>query len=360
MTPFESRAALTTFISESTLEEFKSKLPQFSFSEIAENFVLLQIQPVLEPKKKLLLLFQFVNSPSTLEILGKHFSVPHFLSLLEFLEQHPSYQNRLSFILVGLHPTVFSQSLHLIQHKHLTFLKHESLLEPLQYHLMQFVHEGESLWDQIERKVQFYLQKLKSIIPQELSQEGLDTLINEIDSLRDQLLNYLERLSTALFIVWQTDRIDLIENLSSINETLQHQLIHVIGHPPFDNLPSTGLYLTLYQILSTIFDAALKDNDAAIEGLTRLSIWYLKDYWELGLLPSHYHLEDLNVDTKRYSEEERLTGHQSLLSFVQKQLDHLQIGTVKSLKKNYLFSKPLLKAYISRHQHLLLDYLHNS
>lgn len=352
MSSFESPDQLKKFISESSLEEFKTMFPHFSFSELAETFVLLQSQPAIESKDKLAHFFQAVDSPAMLEILGKHFSIVHFLTFLEFLDHHPSYQNRLSFVLIGLNPVIFSQSLHHLQSSHLAYLRHEGSLEPLQYHLTQFAHEGESLQERVEQQAKQFIQQLQIIETEEVTQEILKALLDQIHSLRDHLLDYLERISTALAIVWHTDRIDLIEKLSSINEGLQHQLTYLIGHPPFDHTSSTGLYFTLEERLSSIFDTALKDEDAALEGLARLSIWHLKDYWELGLLPSISHIQEL--DLYHHNEKERLAYHQHLSSLVQQQLERLQIGTVGSLKKAYLFSKPLLKAYIKEHQHLLL------
>lgn len=353
-TSFESPDALKTFVSKSSVEQFKTALPGFSFSEIAESFVLLQTQLIIEPKDKLNCLMQFVDSPGNLDLLGKHFAVPHFLSFLDFLNQHPAYQDRLNFILVGLHPIVFSQALHFMQNSHFSYLKLEGLLEPLQYHLTQFAHEGEDLWQHINQKVEQLIQNFSFIKPEELTPDGLEALLLQIDSFKGQLLDYLERISAALSIAWHTDRIDLIEKLSSIHETLQHQFTHVIGHPSFDHFSSTGLYSTLEQMFFKIFDATLKDEDAALEGLTRLSIWHLKDYWELGLLPFIPSTQELDLDPQRYPEEERTAHHQHLLFLVQQQLERLHIGTVGRLKKAYLFSKPLLEAYIEQHRHLLL------
>lgn len=353
-TSFASPSELKKFISQSSLEEFKEILSRFSFSELADCLILLQSLPPTETKNKIDSWFHFLDSPTTLEILGKHFSTTHFLGFLEFLNQHPDYQNRLAYVLVGLHPLIFSQTLGLLQNNHLVFLKQESVLEPLHYHLIQFLHEGEALRHQTEQKAQQFMQTLKSTKLEELTQVALDTLIAQINSLRDHLLNYLERISTALSIVWHTDRIDLIEKLSSINESLQYQLSHMIGHPQLNHHAATGLYLTLEQTLSSIYDSALKDDDAAVEGLTRLSIWHLKDYWEIGLLPFIHHIQELDLDIHQYNEEERRSHHQNLFSFIQLQLDRLQIGTVDKLKKSYLFSKPLLKDYIKKHQDLLL------
>ncbi len=352
---FESSDQLKTFISESSPDQFKNQLSHFSFSDLAESFVLLQSQPALESKSKLNFLFEFIDSPTTLEMIGQRFSVSHFLSFLDCLDRHSSYQNRLNFILVGLQPLVFSHALQFVQQHHLVYLKSEGLLEPLQYHLTQFAHEGEFLQQQIEQKSQQFIQGLASIEQEELTQEGFNSLIEQIDVLRDNLLNYLERISVALAIVWHTDRIDLIEKLSSINEALQHQLIHLIGHTSFNHHPATGLYLLLTQILAQIFDTELKDEDSALEGLTRLSIWHLKDYWELGLLPFIPQLKKLDLNAQEFSEEERTAHRQHLFSLVQEQLERLQIGTVGNLKKTQLFSKPLLKRYIDQHRHLLIN-----
>ena len=340
-------------ILESSSEQFKTVLPHMTLSEIAECFVMLQTQPALNMDQKLIELFHFIDYPSTLEKFGKLLSVPHFLSLLKFLAQHPDFQNRFIYILVGLHPIVFSQALRQIQENEFDLLKHEALLEPLQYHLTQFAHEGEVLKQETEAKAEQFMQNLQFIRIENLTQETLDSLIFQINSLRKPLLDYLEVISTVLSIVWQTNRIDLIEKLSTVKESIQHQLNDLIGNPTLDHLHSSGLYLMMEQSLSHIFDSVLKDDDSALEGLTRLSIWYLKDYWELGLLPSIQPIQELELDSSQFTDEEKLASHQQLYSFVQNQLNRLQIGTVGKLKKAFIYSKPLLKNYIDKHQNLL-------
>ncbi len=350
---FESPDGLRFFLSSSSVDQFQEILPQLPLSELAQSFTLLQAQPAIEAKKKLKSLFEFIDSPAILEVIGKNFSVSSFLSFLDFLTQHPSHQNRLKFILIGLHSLIFSQALHVLQKSHLYLLQQEGLLEPLQYQLTQFAHEGESLEQGINQSVQQFKQDLVSTQSEELTQDRLQKLTQHIDGLRNQILDYLERASAALAIVWHTDRIDLIEKLSSIHERIQYQLMHVIGHSAFDHLTATGLYSILEQTLSSIFDSALKDEDAAIEGLTRLSIWHLKDYWELGLLPSISHIQELDLNPKKHHEKEGWDHQQHLIALVQQQLEHLGIGTVKNLKQAHLYSRSLLKDYIERHQHLL-------
>lgn len=350
---FDSIDAFKKNVSESSLEQFKEYLSHYSLSDCAESFVCLSKRPAIESKNKLESLFQFVDSPSTLEHLARHFSLSHFLSFLDFLKRYPSYQNRCSFILVGLQPEIFFQALHVFESDHLDLLKNESLLEPLQYHLIQFVHKGESLHQQLDEKIQQFKQNLHLAKTEELAPDMLQGFIDCLDSCKNNLLSYLECASTALSIVWNTDRTDLIEKVSSINEALQSQLMRTIGHPSFDGLSSTGLYSFLEKTFSDIFDESLKDDDDALEGLTRLSIWYLKDYWELGLLPTIQHCEDLDLNPQQYNEEERRAYQHSLFSIVHQQLKRLGIETVGDLKKAHLFSKPLLEIYIEQHKHLL-------
>lgn len=352
--PFHTADDLKRFTAQSQNEQFIAALPHFSIQELAESFPLLQNEEIQNREDKIVSLFEFIDTSDQLETLGEHLSVHQFLNVLNFLVAHPSYQNSLSSLLIGLQPEIFCKALNFFQSGHLALFKEEGKLEPLHYHLTQFVHEGELLYKQIDLQLQRFEDSLRSVTAEELTVERLEGLISQINPFRNQLLDCLERISVALSIAWNTDRIDLIEKLSSINEALQHQLVLFIGHPSSDNLSSTGLYLRFEQILSTIFDSSLKDEDASIEGLTRLSVWHLRDYWELGLLPHIHQLEELDLDPSKPEEKQREGRHQHLFSHVQQQLERLNIGTVGDLKREHLFSKPLLKAYIARNRNLLL------
>ncbi len=341
---FESSEALHAFIIDSPLESFQHTTLYLSPFEFAQAFFWLQTEPSQETKEKLMHLFHLLDSPTKLENFGKSLTPAFFQALLDYIGHHVSYENRLPFILVGFQPHVFSETLGHLTEKHLVLLKHESLLEPLQYHLTQFIHEGERLLQTIEKQIQQLIINFQSIEHEELTQDRLSALYHSIDEQRDVLLEYLERTKQALALVWQTNRIDLIDKLSSLQEGLHHQLTHAIG-----TQPTKGLYLLLEQILSSIFDMSLTNQDAALEGLTRLSIWHLKDYKELGLLPPSQQIQDLHYHTQA----DHWTRHQSLFAFVQKQLERLKIGTVGELKKACIFSRSLLKDYLKQHQDLL-------
>lgn len=342
----ESLEALKIFLSKSSKEEFKENLSLFSLSELVESLTLLRTQPVSEANEKLHELLSWIDASFNIELLGKHFSPKSFANYLEIMSQHPHFQNRLSHLLVGIDPLVFSEALQYLQDVHLDLLKQEGLQEPLQYQLTQFFHEGEALKEAIEREGLKFQQELNSYIPEQVSSDLLQELLTKIDGFRNILIEYLDKTSTALAIVWHTNRIDLIEKLSSINESIQHQLNHFVGHPAFDTLPPTGLYAYLQNHFAKVFDSSLRDNDAAIEGMTRLSIWHLKDYWELGLLPFLKEEEILDMEKQMDNESKRLEEQERYMILVKEQLEQLRIKTVADLKHLHLFSRSLLRTYI--------------
>lgn len=350
---FPTPNSFQEFVSQSNLDQFKKELSSFSPSDQVQSLHFIHSAPVLESKDKLKCLFSTLETPKARESLGQHFSAENFLEYLDLINGNPAYQNSLSSVLVGLQSPVFSQALYAIQDKQLTLLKHESVLEPLQYHLTQFVHEGEAFLQKTEQASEALKRDFQLINQEDLTIDRLEELVERIEGLGNPLSNYSLRVNKALSIVWNTDRIDLIEKLSSLNEAIQHQLTNKIGHRATDHHLSTGLVLELESILSRVYDAALADSDAAVEGLTRLSIWYLRDYWELGLIPSIDNVSKLNLDPQEFSEEQCKEHHHRLFTEVQEQLNRLNIGTVGALKKAHLFSKRLLKSYVARHQYLL-------
>ena len=240
--------------------------------------------------------------------------------------------------MIGLHPEDFSQALILLEEGHLRVLKGESLLEPLQYQLTQFLHQGEDLLCETEKEARSFKDKAILIHPQELTQISLDDLFSQIDQQKNQLLNFQKKVRFALAIAWHTDRIDLIEKLSSLHEALQHQLTGLIGSQISELQPATGLYAFIEEIFSKIYQPTLKDEDLGIEGLVRLSIWRPQDYFEVGLLPKAPPFEN---------------AEESHFSIIQQQLEKLGISNVAGLKKHHIFSKHLLKDYIEKNQHLL-------
>lgn len=352
---FSAANSFQEFVLQSSSDNFKTALSNFSYPELAQCPFLLQTASASESKEKLEIFLKILDLPETPENLSKFFTSDQFLGFLDLLNQYPAYEHSLPSLLIGLPPAVFSQALHTINDQQLNLLKHESLLEPIHYHLTQIVHQGEALHEKTEQACRSLEEEFGTIKQEDLTSEQLNQLLNRIEELRDPLTSYLRGINRALSIVWHTDRIDLIEKLSTTKESIHYQLAHAIGKSSSEQHPSTGLYAVMEGVFANIYDASLKESDAAVEGLTRLSIWYLKNYWEMGLLPTIDDPAKLALDPSNFSEAECRQHHQHLFHLVQEQLNRLKIGTVGALKRARIYSKPLLKAYIATHRYLLLS-----
>ncbi len=343
----KSPESIPTFLLASSLEEFEKNLPHFSYEELAESFAIARILPSPLATAKLHALIAFIDSPERLKRVGAQLTPTYLLDCLEVLNRHGLHPPHLGALLAGLRPTIFSQALILMQASHFAYLKQAGVLEPLQYHLTQFIHEGEALAEETDREAKRFIHALPLIQPEQLTYEEWEALTQTLHLLENRLAQFLKKSSAALALAWSTDRIDLIERLSSIHESIQHLALHTVGHPESNALPPGGLYLALEQRLSTVFDDTLKEGDAALEGLTRLGIWELRDYWEIGLLPSVHSVLELELDPQQHNAEACLAHQHRLLSTVRQQLEHLHLRTVEDLKRARIFSKPLLNAYMT-------------
>lgn len=283
------------------------------------------------------------ETQQTLINLGKTLSPEQFTLFLNEAAEHGEKEQELSYILVGLSPQVFSGSLRQLSPPLISLLQQEGLQEPLHYLLTQVFHEGEILYKNIRREIGTFDKSLAALNLELLFPDAIQELLNRIEEYRDSVTSFLPTLNHALALIWHTNRIDLIEKLSSLKEILLQLLTYAIGSKGNDGIASTGLYASLENCCAKIYDPSLADSDAAIEGLTRLSIWFYRDYLDLGL-PL--------IEQEEEREKGRMT-REDLLSQTQKLLERLNIGTVKGLKQAYIFSKEMLKRYIETHKHVL-------
>ena len=92
----------------------------------------------------------------------------------------------------------------------------------------------------------------------------------------------------------------------------------------------------------------MKDDEPAVEGLVKFSVWYLKDYWELGLLPGVEKQADLDIDMEKHTEAERAEYREKLFTLARDTLDQVGLSTVGDLKNAFIFSKQTLQEYINQ------------
>jgi hypothetical protein len=310
---------------------------------------------------QLQLLVHKLNETSDLEAIGKQLSLNQFLDLLIHLQKEPTLTTKLSPLLVGLSPYVFFQALLLMPFESVEVLKREGVLEPLQHQLNLFIHESELVNRQASEQIHTLTKEIQESQIKEWNHQDLETMQLKIEQLKMHYEELIHAINKALALTWNTTRIDLLDKLNHLKEFSLSQLQN-IGSPRLQTETPSGLFAFLEQLLYNTYGSVndsqedievLDDEDSAIEGLVKFSIWYLQDYWKLGLLPKIKHVKELELDPIRYNERERIQHRQQLFNQVQQNLTELGIGKVADLKKAEIFSKKMLVEYITKYHHRL-------
>lgn len=265
---------------------------------------------------------------------------------------------KLSPLFVGMSHDVFSHFLRSASPSHLQIFKHEAIAEPLLHHLTVLIHEiAHQMSTHLEHLQQIEV-AIEQLNLQDFSKEELGYIMVGINKSREYYKEALEKINKMLTLAWNSSRVDLIDKLSQAKEGCQKFLIHAIGHPRSPRTKPTGLYAKVQAKLNKVFGdpndpkdiEALEDDEPAIEALAKFSIWYLRDYWDVGLLPKitdPQTLQSLNA-------EEEVEQKSELLNDVQENLSSLGLSTVADLKKRGIFSRKILQDYINDHKSLLV------
>lgn len=299
-----------------------------------------------------------INDLEKLEIIGKALNPDQ---ALEILDQSQKWdlnlkQSKLPTLFVKMPHSVFQEMLKNASTPQIEILKHESITEPIQHHITHFIHEtalhleeyGDVLID-LEKEIQ-------GLEIREISSDIIDSFRKKFEGIHHFYLEASDNIQKYLIIAWNTNRIDLIEKLSKLKEAVQKTSQQVIGVPGSIKISTSGLYLALEKRLNEIFGNvddptdfdALADEDPAIEALVKFSIWYLKDYFEVGLLPSIRSKDQLEMDPAVHSEKECLSYREKLFNEVEQNLHKLGLHTLKDLKDGGIYSKKALISFIQK------------
>lgn len=340
--------------------EVQSRIAEFSPDQIVAAVAALDEKQDKTWREKLKAAIKGLQEYPKLEALGRALSYRQAQTLFEdglVIDKSESW--KLSPLFVGMSHNVFTQFLHSATHSQMEIFKQEAIAEPLQHHLTVLTHEvlnqipvhGEML-----REVEDAISQLDI---KELSREELSVIMNTITHSMEYYGEALDSINKMLVLAWNTSRLDLIDKLSQAKETCQRLLHQTIGKPRTPASRPTGLYAKLEERLIAVYGnpedpqdiEALTDDEPALEALVKFSIWYLKDYWEIGLLPSI--MDPLVFDHLTELTEEVQKLKADLLQKVRENLSLLGFNIVADLKKKGIFSKKILQEYIEHHQHLL-------
>lgn len=320
---------------------------QLSPGQVSAVLVALFNQKEIDTKEKVFAIISGMVERRQLEAVGKVLAPSLAFEFLELYQDidHPQHW-KLSPIFVGMPFPVFSQILSNLTDSQLQLLKEEAITEPIQHHLSLLCNEMTVYLTLLMELIYKFHEDLEGLKAESLGFSDLELLKRKIEQMADDCWLSIEKLDRALSIAWNTDRSDLIEKLSMVKEQCQRVLVGNIGHARSQGEAATGLYLLLENQLNGVYGnandpkdiEALHDGDPAIDALVKFSVWYVQDYFELGLLPEVTSEAELTMDPQRYRELARQRLHM------------LGLTTVRDLKQAGIFSRATLAEYIRQHQ----------
>lgn len=295
-----------------------------------------------------------LSDTSQLEAIGKELTAAQMLLIIDAASHKTIPENKILALLVGLSNDVFRQVLHNAGPAQLGFLKLEGVTEPIQHHLTLLAGTTEAQDILIGTNLMMIDHDIQELDLANVGRKEIMQILKQLEIKKEYYLNTISLASKALTIAWNTNRLDLIEQFTHIKERCLSSLHDFIGSPSKEDCPATGIYGNLDQKLASVFanNHQLKDSDPSTEALAVFSIWYLRDYWAIGLLPLIKRQEDLELNTE--DESAKRDHRQALFTTVQENLNRLGIGTVGDLKKAEIYSKKLLADYISVYRSKIL------
>jgi hypothetical protein len=304
-------------------------------------------------EEKVRVLIQHTENKPCLEAIGTAISPEQFFCLLGFTDF-----KKFSPLLVGMAHETFRKLLLQATQEQLKLLKHQGMSEPLQHQITLYSHEitaKVTVLNHVYEKLNF---RIEGIDVANFESEERIELWQDICRLSESYHELMHECSVVLLFAWNTERSDLIDQLTISKEKCHRVCRFSVGFPTTGREKSSGMFKLLDEKLFAVYGntknpadfEALSDDENAMEGLAKFSIWYVQDYWDLGLLPNIGSQAELDLDSNKYSEKERVSYRNQLLRQVQENLAQLGLETVLDLKKAWIYSRKSLIHYLELHK----------
>ncbi|MBS4169232.1 hypothetical protein [Parachlamydia sp. AcF125] len=337
----------------STENHLTQQAPHLSSQELIYALSLLGEGKEEQWKQKTRAIINGLYNRQSLEQAGQALNAAQVLDLLQHRQMLETKEVwKISPLMVGIRPFIFRELLAQAAPQELQILKQEGMAEPVQHHItlltQDLLLEIEGLLNQ-----SFYLEMEIYAVEAAALPDDIQLYLDRIQKTSLQLHHCLSSLNALLELTWNTPRLDLIEKLTFAKTSVQ-KVLNQLGQPGDEATSPTGLFAKVIHLFENMFKPEhslmglenLDEEIPILEALTKFSLWYVVDYWELGLLPSIKQREQLNLDPAVYSEKECLDYREQLLKEVSQNLAQKGLKTVCDLKKHRIFSKKSLSHYL--------------
>lgn len=290
-----------------------------------------------------------------LEAAGNQLNLSETHALFETLnKQSKESVEKLSPILVGMPLPIFYSLLSELDPSEYELLKEICPTEALQHKLFLLANDWKLELENLTKRIIQLQKHIAGVNLDQLNKKDIFKFKNSIDFLDERFEERNKILDSALTLAWNTTRTDLIDALSHLKDLYKKVDALLIGHASLKDKGPTGLYKNLEERLNMVYSwegeehrlTPLQDSDPAIEALASLGIYYLEDYFELGLLPDLKSPREIR-ENLQHSSEKKITLEQ-FIETAKQTLSLYGFKDVKSLKDAKIYSKEMLKEHINK------------
>ncbi|CRX38329.1 hypothetical protein [Estrella lausannensis] len=311
--------------------------------QLPDLFLELLLLPPQEQKEKLTALLSGIKSNSALTLIGKLLTPSQFLTLLE--EPSTCTPSILNPLLAGFPEPLFLDCISLASKETLTALGRQTFGEPIEHHLAAAVQTVDNSLQQLYDSLKISEHDIQLLETGTLTGADLKRIKESFDSLGMKAHLILHLLGNLLLLAWNSGRAEMIDSLSTAKESSSKLIVQVIGKEGNGETPASGMYYLLKLKLDSVYETKdpqkgkvhLSNDHPALEALSCLSLWYVQDYLEKGLLD---HEDIQSLDIEKDSTELHLLA--------KAKLERVGIKTVGDLKREKIYSIPLLNEFLHR------------
>lgn len=279
----------------------------------------------------------------------------HQAGLVLMVEGQTNSHPLLSPLWVGLRPEVFDVLISTASVKQLQIMQHEAAYEPLQSRLLDLAERHREREQSFDKEIRQLAQEITGITNNSLTQAMLQDIRDGLENLRERIDEASHKLDKALAIAWNSDRADLVDTYTTLKERFHRDAVYGVGFPLNGPEAASGLYAELQNKLERPFmvshdpeeNGFLEGNAPGAEALARLSVWYLKDYWEIGLLPGLTDKDVAEIQAIRRLSDEETVHRETMRQQALGRLADIGLTTVKDFRDKEIFSKQMLIDYVA-------------
>lgn len=339
-----------------TPEQIQAVISQCSIKQIQTIVEMLLPEKIPDWLTKLNAIISGLSDHSQLEALGKALTDDQALPLMDFLTGQNIDTDKMSAVFIGMSKDTFAYVLRQSEPRSQQILQKLGKTEPLQHHLNLLSHSLMGNIADFANEFGLLDEVVDKIDIADLGFNDLVQMTKRIELLRIAYNLVSDIVDRGLALAWHTDRSDLIEKFNTIRSHCQKSLVDVGIRGDGNSIKPTGLFARFGGRIMSVYGnpddphdvEALKNDDPAIEALAKFSVWYLEDFFEVGLLPEIKSAHELDLNPKNHAEQERIAYKNQLIAKAHHNLEKLGLNTVADLKGKAIFSKKTLQEFIQR------------